>query len=313
MPEEVASEVQATETPSTVTTETAKAVDNAPQTESVTPEAPAYTPNYKFKYAVEGQPSVEKEFDEFVRLGIKDKETEEKARELYAKAYGLDFVKPKYEEYKKNYPELESKYKQLDGTVSEILEYKDKGDLDTFFKALRLPEEQVAKWMLEKIKRMELPPEQQQMYNQFEETKRQNQLLQRQFQELNGMTQNQAVQNRTMELETNLQKPEVNSFVSAFDTARGKQGAFRQEVQECGLYEWKVNGVDISASEAISRVMSRYNGMITPQISGENSQQPAVEKQLPVIPRLNGTAVSATGKRPRSIDDLRKKYTEMSA
>lgn len=269
-------------------------------------EVPSYTPNYKFK--VHDQ---EKEFDEFLRSSIKDQETEKKARELYEKAYGLDFVKPKYEDLKKKYPELETQYKQLDSTVSEILDHRDKGDLDSVFNAMRISEEQVAKWMLEKIKKMELPPDQRQVYDQFEETKRQNHLLQKQFQELNGQTQEQAARARTYELESNLQRPDVSSFASAFDAARKTPGAFKEEVRKCGIYEWKVNNVDITAADAIQRVMSGYQGMIVPGATGTTTE-PVAKEPLPVIPRLQGKAVSATSKQVRSIADLKKKAAELA-
>lgn len=277
----------------------------APAAEAVTPEVPQYTPNYKFKVHDE-----EKEFDEFIRSSIKDQETEKKARELYEKAYGLDVQKPKYEELKKKYPELENNYKQLDTAVSEVLDLGEK-DLGLFFERLKIPEERVAQWMLERIRKMELPPEQKAMYDNFEETKRRNLVLEKQFQELNGLTQSQAVQARTMELESGLQRPEVNSFSQAFDAARKTPGAFKQEVQECGLFEWKVNSKDISAADAIQRVMSRYQGMITPTAMGV-APDPTVEKPLPVIPRTQGKSVSSVGKQVRSIQDLKKRFEEVA-
>jgi hypothetical protein len=297
--------------------------DAAPEVNvTETPEVPQYTPNFKFKYTGGLDPVTqkplqqEKEFDDFLRASIKDAESEKKVRELYEKAYGLDFVKPNYEDYKKKYPELEQKYSQLDGTVNEILDLRDrgiKGDdaaLEACLEQMRIPEEAIAKWMLAKIKKMELPPEQQQVYNQFEETRKRNLVLERQFQELEGRTQSQAVHARTVELETGLQKPEVSSFVRAFDNARKEPGAFRKEVQERGLYEWKVNGKDISAEEAISLVMSRYQGLVTPQ-AAVNAPEVSNEP-LPVIPRVKGKAVSATGKQVRSIEDIKKKYSEIA-
>lgn len=273
--------------------------------EAETPVA-QYQPNYKYK--VNDQ---DKEFDEFIKSSIKDKETEEKARKLYADAYGLEAIKPKYDDFKKKYPELENNYNQLNTAVSEVLDLGEK-DLGMFFERLKIPEERVAQWMLERIRKMELPPEQKQMYDQFEETRRQNFLLQKQFQELSGQTQAQQVHARTLELESGLQRPEVSSFASAFDAARKQPGAFRNEIQEWGLYEWKVNGKDISAQEAIQRVMSRYSGMITPAAIGADPAQQTIEKPLPVIPRLQGKAVSATGKQVRSIADIRKKAEELA-
>lgn len=275
------------------------------------PALPTYTPNYKFRATSEDEKKgEEREFDEFVRSAIKDADTEKKARELYEKAYGLDFIKPKYEDLKKKYPEMEGQYSKLNGTVNEILDLKDK-DLGAFFEAVRLPEDKVAQWMLEKIKKLDLPPEQRQVYDQLEETRRQNMAMEKQFQMLETQHKQQAVQARTLELETVLQRPDINSFAQAFDTARKTPGSFKEEVKKCGHDEFKVNGRDLSAEEATSIVMSRYNGLFSPQASVE-SPSVSVEQPLPVIPRLNGKAVSATGKKPRSIDDLKKISASLS-
>lgn len=314
MPEEVM-EVSSTENGTEITNagqETPKTVDvsaevtKSAEKEVAAPEAQAYTPNYKFKVHDE-----EKEFDEFVRGSIKDVDTEKKTRELYEKAYGLDFVKPKYEDLKKKYPEVEQNYQQLNNTVNEILDLRDK-DLGSFFEALKLPEEKVAQWMLDKIKKMELPPEQRQVYDQYEETRRRNLTLEKQFQQLEQRTQAQEVHARTLELDSSLQRPEVSSFVKAFDETRKQPGSFREEVRERGLYEWKVNGKDLSVAEAIAAVMSRYTGMVNPTEMGAVAAQPGLEKPLPVIPRMSGKAVSATGKQVRSIADLKKRSEELA-
>lgn len=303
-------------TESTITpAEASKAAETVAGSQETAPEVPQYTPNFKFAYSAkkEGATSperIEREFDDFVKSGIKDSESEKKARELYEKAYGLDLMKPNYEDLKKKYPELENNYRRLDSEVTEILDIGQK-DLGMFFERLKIPEERVAQWMLERIRKMELPPEQKAMYDNFEETKRQNLLLQKQFQELNGLTQQQAVQARTLELESSLQNPEVSSFAAAFDAARKQHGAFRNEIREYGLAEWKINGNDISAAEATQRVMSRYSGMLTPPAIGADTTT-AAEKPLPVIPRMQGKSVSSIGKQVRSIDDLKKKYTEVA-
>lgn len=278
------------------------------QSEAPAVEAPTYTPNYKFKVHDE-----EKEFDEFLRGSIKDSDTEKKARELYEKAYGLDVIKPKHEELKKRLPEVEQKYSQLNETINEVLDLSEK-DLGLFFERIKIPEERVAQWMLERIKKMELPPEQRMMYDQFEQTKRQNFLLQKQLETGNSQSQAQQAHARAVELDAGLQRPDVTQFVQTFDAARKSPGAFRQEVQECGQYEWLTNRVDISAAEAIRRVMSRYSGFMNQSAAANESvittqQDP---KALPVIPKVQGKAVSATSKQVKSIDDLKKRYREIS-
>ena len=281
-----------------------------PETQS---QAPVYTPNYKFKVTTADEQKQEKEFDEFIRGVIKDQETEKKVRELYEKANGLDFYKANSENKLKKLSEFETQYKTLDSQVSEILDYKDKGDLDTFFKSVNLSEEAVAKWMLEKINRLNLPPEQQQIYNQYEETRRRNQILEKQFQELNGTSQAQAVQARTLELESGLQRPEVSSFAQSFDAAARRPGAFKDAVRERGIYEWKVNNKDLSAQEAIQAVMSQFQGFVSPQAAAQqNNSENVIKEPLPVIPQVKGRSISPTGKQVRSIADLKKRAADIS-
>jgi len=292
---------------STETQNTEVIVSKPAEVEAKTPELPSYTPNFKYKVNDKDQ-----EFDEFIRSSIKDKESEEKVRKLYADAYGLEAIKPKYDDLKAKYPVAEQNYQQLNDTINEVLDLKDK-DLGAFFDRLKLPEEKVAQWMLDKIKKMELPPEQQQVYNQYEETRRRNLTLEKQFQQLEARTQAQEIHARILELDTSLQRPEVSSFMKAFDDARKAPGAFKEEVRERGIYEWKVNGKDISVADAIAAVMSRYTGMVNPTEMGtQHSQQPGQEKPLPVIPRVQGKAVSFVGKQPRSIADLKKISAELS-
>jgi hypothetical protein len=69
---------------------------------------PVYTPNTKFKVM-----DKEHEFDAWLAPHIKDAETEKKAKELYEKAYGLDYVKPKYEASQKELEQYKTTYNSL--------------------------------------------------------------------------------------------------------------------------------------------------------------------------------------------------------
>lgn len=309
MPEEVVTEVESKEV--VAAPESTPDVPRETQGTEVTDkdgavaEAPSYVPNYKFKVNNE-----EKEFDEFVRGGIKDKDTEEKVRKLYADAYGLEYVKPKYEMTQKELKEWQGKYGSLESGVKEILGLRDK-DFGQFLERTGASKEMVAKWMLEELKRQELPPEQKQWYDQLRETRRQNELLQKQLQQNESAVQEQSVQARTVELDSTLQRPEISAYAEAYDSYRKKPGAFREMIIRHGIAEWNVNQRDVPAEQAVQEVMSilgeTYRGNAIPQAQA----QVADDKPLPVIPNIKTGGSSPMGKQIKSIDDLRKRAAEL--
>jgi hypothetical protein len=272
--------------------------------------APAFTPNYKFKVMDE-----EKEIDEFVRGVIKDADTEKKVRELYEKAYGLDYVKPKYEELKKKLPETESKYTDLYSKVENLVQLRDK-DFWGFVQQVGLTKEQVAKHVLEEVKRLELPEDQKRMYDEFEQTRRREIELERQLQFEQARSQEMAVQERTFQLDTILNKPEIAAYAKAYDTAQKQTGAFKDLVVERGITAWHTQKKDITPEQAVQEVMARlgehYRGSAAASTAQPQVVQASEEKPLPVIPRVSGKAVSPTGKAPRSIDDLKRMAAELT-
>lgn len=307
---EVVESVPATDTAPVVEETKAEGIEIAkvdPSTEApVVGEAPAYVPNLKFKVHEE-----EKEFDEFLKPAIKDAETEKKIRELYEKAYGLDAIKPKHEELKTKYPEMEQKYNELQSTIKEVMTLRDK-DLDSFFEQLGLKEDQIAKWMLQKLEKLNLPPEQRQVYDQYEETRRRNYALEKQIQDIEARTQAQAVQARTLELETVLQRPEVAAIAKSYDSARKQTGAFRELVIREANAEFRTSGRDLTAMEAAKAAMDLLGEAYTSKANEVSSPAPVTtEKPLPVLPRVTGKSVSPTNKQPRSIDDLKKLASNM--
>lgn len=306
-PSEVTQAATQEKAPEAPAVEVSKAADGTPQAQA--PAVPQYQPNFKFKVMDE-----EKEMDEFLRSAIKDADTEKKARELYEKAYGLDYVKPKYEDLKKKYPELETKYNTFYGQVNDIIGLRDK-DFWGFCDAVGLTKEQVAQKVLEEVKKLELPEDQRRMYDEFDKTRREKLQLEKQIQEEQRRSQEHAVQARTHELDTVLQRPEITAYAKAYDTARKKSGAFREAVIRHGIAEWNVNQRDIPSEQAVHEMMSVlgdvYRGTATPP--AQPTLPNADDKPLPVIPRMSGKAVSPTGKAPRSIEDLKKMAANFSS
>lgn len=285
----------------------------APKTPEATPTigapegaaaAPQYTPSYKFK--VHGE---EKEFDEYIRPVIKDAETEKKIKELYEKAYGLDHVKPKFETTQRERDELKQTYGKLNQEVSHILEYRDKGDLDTFFRKLNVSDEQVAQYIIDKAKRQSLPPEERRVYDELDSKRRSEIEQSRQIADYDQRFMQMATQARAAELDSVLARTDINGIVQKYDSLNGP-GSFKHFVAEIGVMYHTQYGQDPSAQDAVSAALKRLGNAYNSQPATVPSQ--TAEKQLPVIPNISGKGMSPINKKPKSIDDLRKAAKEMS-
>jgi len=268
-------------------------------------EEPEYQPNFKFKVMDQ-----EKEFDEWLRPVVKDADTEKKVRELLEKAYGLDHQKPKFEERTKQLEETTKNYELLRSAAEEAFTFRDKGDLDRFFEVTSVKPEAVYQWVLDKMKQMELPEEQRQVYNKFDETRRQNYLLERQLQDVARREEALSVQARTTELQNALQSPEISHVARVYDETQGQTGKFEQLVIKCGRDAWRDEKRELTVEQAVQSAISLI-GKAYQQPGQANGTQTEAEKPLPTIPRVAGKSVSAIRKSPTSINDLRKMAAAM--
>lgn len=270
-----------------------------------TPEASQYTPNFKFRVMDE-----EKEFDEFIRGAIKDKEHEEKLRDLYTKAYGLEAHKKTHQDLKekveKHYRPLEDNYSQTMNSLKYLDQVVQKKDYQTFFDTLKIPRQDILKYALDVVKYEELPPEQKMAIERQRETERYNEMLAQQTQTYQSQAQEYAVQVRTMQLNNELMRPDHNSFVQNFDAKAGKPGAFRDQVIRHAEYAYYKNQVDMPVEQAVKEVMALYGNLVTPQ-SLPAPQTPASQvQQKPVIPNVQSSGNSPAKVLPSSLADLRR-------
>jgi hypothetical protein len=262
------------------------------------PQAQAYTPNYKFKVF-----DKEHEFDEWIRPTI-NKDNEEKIRDLYTKAFGLEPLKQKYEGVKEKLGKIEPEYTKIMSGLNEVNEYLNKGDMDNFFKRLQIPEENVYKWVLNKLNYEQMPPEERakvdqsrQMEQQLETYQKQNEMLRRQY-------ETQLVSQKQMLLDTSISRPEVKTIADSFDSRMGRPGAFRDEVIKRGILHYQLTGQDLSPEEAIREAMVVIG---SPQVSVTTPTAEVVEKPVPVIPNVGSRGGAAPSKKNfRSLDDLKK-------
>jgi hypothetical protein len=232
---------------------------------------------------------------------VKDPEIEKKVRKLYEDAFGLEPLKAGREKHDQMYSQLETRYNEVSEAVTNVLQARDNKDIEQVLELIGIPQQEVAQWMLNKIKRESLPPEEKQVYDGYDAARREKSGLERRLQAMEQTLQARDVQARTTELSTVLKSPEVAEAAKAYESRTGKPGAFKDLVIKIGRMEWASNKVDLTPEQAVQQAIEFVG---TGQQSGQTA--PPVAEKIPVIPRIGSKAVSAQTKLPSSIEDLKK-------
>lgn len=271
-------------------------------------DAQTWKPSYK--YTVNKK---EFEFDDFIKPIIKTKDAEEKLKELYQKAYGLDEVKTARETFRQQAEEWKNKYSQVEQSLQTLGGFVKKGDLQTFFQALNIPKDKIIQYAIEELKYQELPPEQRQALDaqkqqvaEFESAMTQNQMLQQQMAQ---MVQKQA----EFELNQELAKPDLSQAIAAYDAQVATPGAFKAEVIRRGQYYEAVHKISPPASQLVKEVFQLIgaNGLTKPSLPTAPQSTPSqvVQNQQtkPIITSFQGGGGKSPAKKvPTSIEELRK-------
>lgn len=291
-----------------------KQAEGSDSSEESAKEQPAYTPNYKLKVMDQ-----EKEIPEKFRELIKDAETEKEVREIFEKAYGLEFAKPKHEAREHQFNTLQAEHNQVIGSINEIKHLYQKGDMDGFFEKLAIPPQKVLQYALEKLKYEELPPEQKAMIDAQKNAEKERYRVERESQTNTSYLQNQVAQARRMVLDSELARPDVKSMVDTFDSRMGKPGAFVQEVIRRGKLTWIESGykVDLTPRQAIDEVVKLFGledgGQASSNPTQAGAPASAAKPKTATIPNVGAGRPSAPLKsKPKSIEDLKKLRDSMT-
>lgn len=287
-------------------------VSGAPGTEI---PKPTFQPNWKYKAF-----GKEKEIDEMWRPLIKDAESEKKVKDIFTRVDAFDDIKQRYESTSQEFQGLLSEYQSLDKDVKKVMNFRNNRDFDNFFQSLRISDQEIFDWVSKKLD-LNASPEaarmaqmQAQERERMYEMQQENQYLQQQY-------SSQATQARSMQLDTILSRTDVSSVASRYDERLGRIGAFRDLViEEAQNYFHSTGGVkggkDLSAEEAVQLVMGKFGklleGQPAAQAQVQTSQPQPQVKEKPVIPVVNGRGTSPVKKAPKSLDDLRSIYKEMT-
>lgn len=294
-------------TPETSTQAEASSSDSSHLNQSTETAAPVYAPNHKFKYFDPQQnKQIEKDFDEWIKGAVKDAKTEKEMRDLYEKAYGLEPVKASREKFKTEAEQLRSQMRDTHKSLNMLSQYVQTGDMHSFFDSLKIPEEKVLKYALERLQYRDMSPEQRAQYDNIRSTKTRAEFLEAQNQQYQQTLQETAQKARSSELDQKLSDPNVAQVIQAFDARLGQVGAFKQEVIKRGQYYWHAHKQDIPVEQAVQEVLQIAGGM-QPTPASISQPSPAAEPQVkPIIKNIQGTGSSPAKKRPNSLEDLKK-------
>jgi len=271
---------------------------------------PVYEPNFKF--SVKGK---ELEFDDWAKSAIKSKDVEEKVRDFYTKAYGIDEIKQSREATLAELTELKNSKQAVDTALTELGQYKASKDWDSFFDALDIPKQDILKYAVELVQRDQWSPEQKAQWQQSRDA----QLAARQgsleVEQLRSERAQLLTERRSFELDQYLGQPEVTEIAQSYDTGTGNPGAFRRFVIQIGQSH-AAQGYDIPVAEAVGEALKHLRAVMPQQM--QQSQQSVAPKvatphQKPVIPSIAGRGTSPIKSTPKSFADLQQRRRELEA
>lgn len=280
---------------------------SAPEVEA--PQAPAYVPDYKLK--VYDQDAVLE--DKFLKDLIKDADSEKKVKEIAQKYLGFDTVKAKNMKVTQEYQTYHQQTMPVVDYYNKASSFLQKNDMDGFFEFLKIPQDVIFKYAVQKAEEAQLAPDQRQFLQQQRQIYKDKISLEEQNQSLQSNQQTQANEYRKQELGWVMARPDVSTTAQAYDAKVGQPGAFRQLVINQGLaYHAATQGKgDLSAEQATMEVL-KYIGVFLPQ-QGQAPTTPLIQQNgaPPIIPNVTGRGTSPVKKQVRSIADLKKKAEEL--
>jgi len=270
-----------------------------------------WQPNYTFKVMDQ-----EREFDDFIKP-VLTKDNYDQVKDLYEKAYGIDHVKTKNNTLKEENTRLsgiEQKYNGQNQSLGHLGSLIQSKDWHSFFSELKIPEQEVLKYALDRVNYQDLSPSEKQEYDGNIESRQKLRNLETQNLQLQQTFQQQQLQARSSELDNYLNADQYRDIVNHFDSRAGQPGAFRDEVIRRGQMSYYTYGKDVPTQQVVEEVVKLYGNHVQTQTSPgtENTQgfqpqqQNVASNTKPVIPNLRSGSGSPARKLPNSIDDIRK-------
>ena len=268
---------------------------------------PEWAPDYKFKV----RDNVH-EFDDVIKPLV-NKDNHPKIKELYEKAFGLDYAKKRLTDYDEQFKGLNEKSKKLESfeTLSQQLDTMlDKGDFTSFQKTLQISDEMVMKRAMDILKTKEMSPAERQDWENRQASQAQFYNLEQQNQAYQKQLMSHSISQRQSQLDSILGSPELQSVVNDFDARAGKPGAFKERVWAHGATTYNTQKIDLSPEEAVRGFLDFANIKLG-TVANANAQAQVASPATLASPKETLPNISSSGKSPAkkvfsSIDELRK-------
>lgn len=260
---------------------------------------PSWEPNYKFK--ANGQ---EFEIDEEYRSYIKSQDDEKRIKRMFEQFKGVDSLKERWKQAETQAKEYQSRYENYEQSLGAITQLAQKGDVMKALQYLGFSDEMILQAAKQALDFRDLPDQAKQIHTQAQQQERFAQEMFMRNQAIEQQLYQAKAQMRAAELESTLSSADIRDFQSRFDTAHGP-GSFRQEVINEAQAEYlrtqaqTGQGVDISAKEAVERVLRKLKPFLASQ------QQPnAPVSDAPVIPTTKAGSTSPVAKSFKSLEEI---------
>lgn len=275
-----------------------------------------WEPNYKFKVLKE-----EKELDEKYRKWINDADSEKSVKEVVSKSMAFDWMKERHQELREQHQGTQAQLEMWHKDIQELQAANQRGDFETIFNTLGIPQEKVLQWVADKLRYNDMSAEQRAVYDARVRAEREAHQFRTENEHLQAQLHQEAIQARSFMLDATLEQTGVKDFVQQFDSRMGKPGAFREAVVNHGKMAYLTRGEDLSPSQAIQEVMGQYKGFLqpaAPTVMPQPATPPVAapaqpQNKPPIIPNVQGKSGASPAKqKPKSIQDLKNKYYEMS-
>ena len=275
-----------------------------------------YQPNLKYKAYDE-----EHDIPERFRDLIKDPESEKEVHEVFQKLHGFEKVKENYQNLDKQVREtIVPEVNFFRGKVGEINEALARKDLFGAMKILNVPEEMVLHAVAERVRLMDMPPEQRAMHDARVAAEERERASARQLQSLEARVQESEKLAKRSAFESLLAREDVASVENDFDGRLAKPGAFKQLIVDHGhlVYIQSEGRINLSPEQAYQEVVRKYGLNVTarsapnqgnpPSKAAPKATAPAQPPTPKIIPNVASNAASTTRARPQinSVDDIRK-------
>lgn len=285
--------------------------------EKIEAEVPKFEP--ELQYSFRG-----KKFDmpEELKGLIDTPEKQEFYVDLFTKAKGLEIVKAEGMKAQEN-------YQALSQDVNQFLEKTELKDYKAAFEKVGLPkptlqdlvrgfgysDQDLIKLAYEKAT---LSPDQLQAQNELSERDRKIQELEMRFQRTEQQREQQLMSETQNEFQQVFQDPKVTAIVQAYDSKYG-EGAFLNECLMRGEQIYQTEKRFIRPTPLVNEFIERYNlgslvgdQPIQNQAPQNPSQQAPLKKQtnreIPVIPAIDGSGDSPGERVVRTLDDIKAIY-----